>query len=448
MKLAAAACVVLAAGSGIAAAQEPPVPLSSWPAGLARDRASGGPAPDPPRDRGGRETSAVEFVWKDHPSLRFGKALRIDFRARFQTDTRRSDAPLTDDDLDAGTLDLARRRIGVEGQIGKYADFQIERELDDEEPWRDVYVNYSQFDAVQVQAGKFKLPFSLDETTGATNRDFAYRSRIATQLAPGRDRGVMLHGRLVDRIEYEAGAFDHDGDNARTRSGTRVFAGRTLAVRLAVEPLRPTKSPIDDLHVGVALTTGDVPVGFTGLRGRTALDESFFPSRLYVNGRRRRMGVEFRVRPGPASIKAELIRATEERVGQSVEDGDLSPFVARGWYVSGTYALTGESKDDGLDRPRHPFLRGGIGAVEMAVRLEQLEFASAGGVGGPSTSPRSDNVQGNSDRALTFGVNWYLNRWIKVQGNIIREAIADPSRGPLPDRPVFWSRVFRLQFVI
>lgn len=392
----------------------------------------------------------VRFEWKDHPSLRAGK-LRIDFRGRFGTEAKRSDARLDVDDEEGGTFDVARRRIGVEGQFGKYADFQIEAELKNKnnDMWRDVYLNYSQFDAVQVQAGKFKLPFSLDETTGATNLDFVYRSRVATQLAPGRDRGVMVHGRVFPRrIEYEAGVFEHDGDNVRTASGERVFGDRTIAVRIAAEPFRPQKTTLEDFHVGVAFTTSDVPLGFTGLRGRTALDQSYFPAKLWVNGKRTRMGLEFRVRPGPASIKAEWVRAMDERLGQSVEDGDLSNFLAQGWYVSGTYALTGDSKSKGLDQPAHPLLQGGIGAIEVAVRIEQLEFGSDGGVGDPSTSPRSDNIQENSDRALTFGVNWYLNRWIKVQGNIIREEIADPSRGPSPGKNPFWSRVFRLQLVI
>jgi hypothetical protein len=45
-------------------------------------------------------------------------------------------------------------------------------------------------------------------------------------------------------------------------------------------------------------------------------------------------------------------------------------------------------------------------------------------------------------------VNWYVNRWVKVQGNIIRESIEDPPRGPVPTRPVFWSGVVHFQVVL
>ncbi len=128
-----------------------------------------------------------------------------------------------------------------------------------------------------------------------------------------------------------------------------------------------------------------------------------------------------------------------------MDDSDLSPLVAEGWYVSGTFALTGERKSDGLDTPRNPFRpllqRGGFGAIEVAARFESLTFGSAVKIGSPSTSARADNVMGNSDHALTLGMNWYLNRWVKIQANLIRERLRDPSMGPLPGRAGFWSRV-------
>ena len=387
------------------------------------------------------------FRWDDHPSIRLGKGTHIDFRARFQADLRRSDAPLTDE----GTpdFDIARRRVGVEGEIKNVVEFQVERELVTEDGWRDVFANYKQFDAVQVRGGKFKLPFSLDENTSPTNLDFIYRSRAATFLAPGRDRGVMVHGRIAKRIlRYELGLFDHDGRNARTRDPERVSGGQTIAGRIRVEPFRRSKTVMRELEAGIAFTGSDVEEGFPALRGRTALDAAFFKPDFPVSGRRRRVGVEAQWRPGPFSLKSEFIRVSDERRALSVEDTDLSPLISNGWYVSGTWAITGEKKASGLDTPRKPILRGGFGAVEVAARVERLAFRSDAAGQAPSTSPRADVILGNGDRVLTFGANWYLNRWLKVQGNVIRESIDDPAQGPLPAQKVFWSRVLRLQLSI
>jgi phosphate-selective porin OprO/OprP len=389
------------------------------------------------------------FRWDGRPSLRLGRGTRVDFRVRLQGDLRDSEALLPDDDESESSLDIARRRVGVEGEIINLFDYQVEYEIgDDSGPWRDVYVNYKQFYFAEVQAGQFKLPFSLDQNTSPTNLDFVYRSRAAELLSPGRDPGFMVHGRTLDRrmLRYEVGVFTHDGRNARTNNSDRVHGGRTLAGRVTLQPYRSRKSVASDLAFGVAFTTSNLEEGFPNLRGRTELDLSFYRPDLWVEGQRRRVGFELRWRPGPFSIKSEYIRLTDERLGQSVEDTDLSPFLATGWYVSGTWALTGENKADGLDSPRRPLFEGGYGAVEVAARVERIRFGSVADDDVPSAGPRADVVLGNSDRAETFGVNWYVNRWIKVQFNLIRETIADPSQGPMPTQPSFWSQVLRFQF--
>lgn len=302
---------------------------------------------------------------------------------------------------------------------------------------------------MQVQGGKFKLPFSLDENTSATNLDFVYRSLAANVLAPGRDRGVMIHGRLPGRVfRYELGTFDRDGRNARSRNPERVSGGRALAGRLLAQPFRSSKSVAADLQFGVAWTASEVPLGVRSLRGRTTFEATFFDPDLWVQGHRRRTGFQARWRPGPFSVKSEYIRMTTERRGQSVEDTDLSPLVATGWYISGTWALTGEKKADGLAAPRRPFLRDGFGALEIAVRLEKIAFGSLADADVPSSSPRADVVSGNDVAATTLGVNWYLNRWVKIQVNAIRETIGDPHRGPLPARNSFWSHSTRFQFTL
>jgi phosphate-selective porin OprO/OprP len=386
----------------------------------------------------------VRVRWTTHPRIDIGD-LRLDVRARLTADVRRSDAPFDEDELDR-TVDIARRRIGLEGEFGSYVSFQIERELgDDLDPWRDVYVNYGQFEAVEVRYGKFKVPFGLDENTSSTNLDFAYRSLISSHLAPGRDIGVMVHGRLLDRVvNYELGRFDEDGDNALSRNPVRVTGSGLVAWRLGVQPLRRIESPYTDLQIALSRSTSDVPEGFPALQGDAVLGARIFEADFWVKGQRRRDGLEIRWRPGPASVKFERIRLTNERLGQGVEEEDLAPYEAEGWYLSGTFAVTGDVKADGLDNPRRPLFQGGVGAIEVAARVERITFGTTGTTEA-STSPRAETYLGNSNRVVTAGVNWYLNRWIKVQFNVIRETMSDPAQGPLPGQPSFWSRVFRFQ---
>ena len=73
-------------------------------------------------------------------------------------------------------------------------DYQAEYELGAHE-WRDLYLDYRQFKAVQVRGGAFKLPFGLEENTSPTNLDFVYRTRISARLAPGRVGRRVWHSR-------------------------------------------------------------------------------------------------------------------------------------------------------------------------------------------------------------------------------------------------------------
>lgn len=391
-----------------------------------------------------------KFWWDNRPAVRYGDLVRIDFRARVVSDVRRSDAALRDNDT--SRFDIARRRVGVSGEIADVADFQIERELADAHGWRDVYLNYRGLDRMNIQGGQFKLPFGLDENTSSTNLDFVYRSRAAT-LSPGRDTGVMAHGR-VRRLRYAAGVFTRDGDNGRDSGTPRISSSMTAAGRLLVQPFRSSKSVFEDLQAGVAYTSSDVRAGLADLRGPTTLSEPFFRPEFAVQGMRRRVGLEMRWRPGPFSVQSELVRMTSERRGQSVDDTDLPPLTAAAWYVHGTWVATGEQKSRGADEPNRPLFGGGFGSVELAARLEGVRFSSSG-AGPPSTGPRAETILPHRDRAITLGVNWSPNRWMRVQANLVRDTMSIPTgevplSGPLVDGPSssFWSRVVRFRFAL
>lgn len=390
-----------------------------------------------------RAAAQVSVEWNDHPSIRAGM-LKVDARVTVQAEGKRVD---TGAGQQSDMVDMARRRVGIDGELGKWVAFQVERELAGDVRWRDVYLDLQRFSALRIRAGKFKLPFSLDENTAAANGDFAYRSMAASQLAPGRDIGVMVHGRLKRRIlAYEAGVFRHDGDNAPARGGDEVAGEQVVAARVTTEPFARRKSVVTSMRFGAAWVGGSVPEGVSSIRGRTVLRSTFVPATFWVNGERQRLGAEFQWIPGPFSLKTEYMRTTQARHGQAIDGTDLAALITEGWYVSGTWAVTGGSKARGLARQGKPLFQGGIGSIELAGRFERLSFRSTG-AGPASASPRADLVVPSADLAVTGGVNWYLNRWMKLQGNVIRDAVADPLRS-MGNRRTFWSTVLRLQVAI
>ena len=71
------------------------------------------------------------------------------------------------------------------------------------------------------------------------------------------------------------------------------------------------------------------------------------------------------------------MQSREQRKEQSNRNEDLSDFIGTAWYVTGTWFVTGEDKDNNINPQAPAVLSGGIGAIELAVRYEQLRFESA-----------------------------------------------------------------------
>jgi phosphate-selective porin OprO/OprP len=403
------------------------------------------PAAPPPAAAAAKKNG---FAWDNRPSLRYGDWFQLDVRALLEGNLTSIDPDL---DGEGTTFEWSRRRIGVQGTVTKYVGYEIDYGFDaaneESAEWRDVFVNLRPTSYAQVQGGKFKIPFGYERLTGPRNLDFVYRTRVSDALTPGRSIGVMAHGRAFNRVlRYAVGTFEDGGDQPPEFEPVELLPGeepseegRTWAARATVAPLRLSSLPgrYNSLEIGGAYTHGTVPEGRNHLQGDTVFGGEFFDRQYYTKGPRTRFGLEVSWALGPASLAAEYIVSRDAREGQGVGnegqlDHDLPEIEGRGWYIAGTWVVTGENRDGGVN-PKRPLLQGGFGAVEVTARYEQLRFSSAGSPDDPpSRSPRAANVAPNGDSAWTVGVNWYANRWVKVRFNLINETLDDPELGPAP----------------
>jgi phosphate-selective porin len=400
------------------------------------------------------------LVWDNRPSIVFGEDINVDLRGRVQFDWRSFDP-----DVEEETFDIRTIRVGLKGNLTRHFDWEIEREIDqatdlEEEvekwrfgQWKDVFINWTTFDAFRVKAGRFKMPFGLEQNTGVSDLDFAYRTRGSVKIAPGRDTGVMAYGELLDgALLYEAGVFDDDGDNGELEVERFVQEGLdledlgpSLAVRVVAELFRglPVHDRLKGAEFGVAYTRSHVPEGLNSLFGEEVWGFNYV-DRVYVQGTRQRVGLQADWSPGPLGFKGEWMRSNEQRLGQSNRNEDLSDFLGTAWYTSATWILTGEDKDSDVT-PNDPLFSGGIGVVELGVRYDRLTFESGSKEGPDFTNPRSDHLTPNADSTVTFGVNWMPIRWVKVVGNGIRQSFSDVNRVPLAGTADYWSGLIRLQ---
>lgn len=400
------------------------------------------------------------LVWDNRPSIVFGEDINVDVRGRAQFDWR-----WFDPDVGEETYDLRTLRLGLKGRLTRHFDWEIEREIDkaanlEEEvekwrfgQWKDVYANWTTFDTFSVKGGRFKMPFGLEQNTGVSDLDFAYRTLGSTKIAPGRDTGVMAYGEFLDgALLYEAGVFDDDGDNGELEVERFIQDGQDLedlgpsfAARVVGELFRglPVHDRLKGAEFGFAYTRSNVPEGLNSLFGEDVWGYNFV-ERVYVNGTRQRLGLQADWSPGPLGFRAEWMQSREERLGQSNRNEDLSDFIGTAWYTSATWILTGEDKDSDVT-PNDPLFSGGIGVVELGVRYDRLTFESASKEGPDFTNPRSDHLTPNAGSTVTFGVNWMPIRWVKVLANGIRQSFSDVNRVPVAGTPDYWSGLIRLQ---
>ncbi|MGZ3314214.1 MAG: OprO/OprP family phosphate-selective porin [Caulobacteraceae bacterium] len=121
------------------------------------------------------------------------------------------------------------------------------------------------------------------------------------------------------------------------------------------------------------------------------------------------VGAEFAAQKGPFFLASEY-----EHIEVARSDIASTPQF-NGYYVEGTWFLTGETKAynqgnaafDGPTTINHVFnpKAGGLGAVELAVRWSDMNLNHHAGSAG--AAPAADAIRGGEQSIFTAGLNWY-----------------------------------------
>jgi hypothetical protein len=374
--------------------------------------------------------------WPTRPTVVFGDVGRLEIGARVQSRFVASD----DRAIGIGPADdrfgFERARMGITAQFFGRLDIQAERQINDKRPWRDLFADIEVSRQLHVRAGHFKVPFSREQMTSMYELDFTHRSAIVDDLVPLRGTGVMLHGRLADRaVRYQTGVFE-DSRQPRFAAG----GPRLLSSRVVVAPLKKgDHRGAETVALSVSWLRRQVREGRSGPRGHLVTGETFYEP-VYAKGTRTLVGWGAVWHVPALTIASELIRSTDTRVGQSLTGGDLSDFVTRGGYASAAWHLI---HGRGRRRGPSPFRE-----LDLTGRYDWVQFGSAGAADAPSRDPRADHVAPLAKRTLTLGVSWWLNRWMAVHSNAIREQVADAAQLYPIAAGSRWTAVIRSQVVM
>lgn len=356
--------------------------------------------------------------------------IQLDFRAFPQWNVAPGTGRLNRDAVEA-----RRARVGIEGRW-KAMTFEFSADpldADDDAVVKDAFVELRLGRRRRLQMGQFKLPGSREYDGPARRTDFLERSVLAGSLAAGRDIGVMFDGR-IGRVRYEAGGFLGDGQGRRER------AGMTGAGRINWEPRR-------GLEIGgygaVSRTEAVDTEAGNGLDGRSSAGYRFF-DRVYVQGRRVRVGGDVEWTRGPWRLTTEALRVTDQRREQGVDFDDLPVLLAQSWTVAGSRRF-GRPRNAAA-RPE-PLGRAERWPWQLAVRFEHAEFDDEGAATGrDSTRPRAADVRNRGVDSLTTGLTYQATRWLRLVGDGGVERYSESRTAPQSGRRSYLTAGLRLQF--
>jgi len=365
---------------------------------------------------------------------------------------------LTNDDPNdlTDTWQATRIRPIVEGTVGGIYDFRFTPDFGQGRTViQDAYVT-GRFDpSFQVTAGKFKAPVGLERLQGSNDLRFVARA-FPTSLAPNRDLGLQVGGKLVDsRLDYAVAFLNgsNDGASSEAFGDVDINDDKEWAARLFAHPFAESDSfALRGLGLGIAATYTDqdgtaaqpllpffrTPAQSTFFRYRTGATPTL------ADGERTRIAPQFYYYVGSFGLLGEYTQVSQEvsrATPSGLRDASLD---TTAWQLAASWFLTGEEAAFRGFKPGSIFSleNGTWGAFELVGRYHELSVDDAAFVGGVD-SFADPAVSARKATAWALGVNWYLNENLKWVLNYERTSFEGGAAGGADreDEEAFLTRV-------
>lgn len=284
----------------------------------------------------------------------------------------------------------------------------------------DIFLEFKRIPYIgNLKLGTFIPAMSLEASGSSRDATFMEWGSPIQALAPSISAGGQV-GRPVfdERATWTLGAFAQSagtdvGD--ATKDFLRTIGRATWLPIVEVQPENPKSQRL--LHLGLDLNylrSGSAQIRYQS-RPESHLAPFLADTGYIAAEDMKSFGIEAAWVNGPVSFQGEYLH-------NFVSNGELEDFY--GFYVYGSYFLTGESRP--YDRHKGLFGRlkperdfsfagEGYGALETAVRFSYLDLDD-----GP--------IKGGILRAVTAGANWYLHANSKIRFNYVFSHASGGSR--------------------
>ncbi|MGQ0656962.1 MAG: OprO/OprP family phosphate-selective porin [Chromatiales bacterium] len=361
-------------------------------------------------------------------------------------------------DFSDGT-EMRRVRLTVNGTVFKDWDYKAEADFagatqggsTNNVTVTDAFLRYNGLQPLSFTAGNFKVPFGLEAVSSGKYTTFMERGLpfaflnlrlLGGMASTNGDNWSAAVGLFGDSVTAQGN--DDEGKGVAGRVTWAPFARKDRVLHVGLggqwrEPgqvatgtkrktlrfrSRPESNIINDaLEESSAITAGNKKFGRSSGRlvDTGSIDGDVDHHTLF--------GGELALVFGPLSLQGEYIRADVSRE----TGGDLA---FDGYYVYGSWFLTGESRNYKADKgvfdilyPNEPFnLRGGgPGAWELGLRFSSIDLSD-------------ENIDGGEEQNVTAGLNWYPNAFVRLMANYVKVLEVDGGAHNDEDLDVFQVR--------
>ena len=337
------------------------------------------------------------------------------------------------------TFLFRRIRPLFEGTLFNSVDFRFMPDFGQNNPQiQEAFLELKSVKFAKLRVGKFKEPIGLEVLRSDRDLTFAERS-LASDLVPLRYIGAQLSADLLSNtVSYAAGYFNGSSDGSNGVF-TQWAHGNEAAARLFFHPFATTGvNALRQFGLGVAGSAGHQSGVIPGLK--TVGQTTFFKysSSASADGQHNRLVPQAYYYAGPFGVMGEYAISSQDVLNKGVSQRLRN----EAWQVAGSVLLTGERNSYRGVRPRNAtenasgFRR--LGALELALRYSQLRIDG-------NTFPLFANpaTTAQSAKEQAIGINWYLNRYIKLESDYEHTGfhMASSTVTPLHSENVLMNRV-------
>jgi phosphate-selective porin OprO/OprP len=321
------------------------------------------------------------------------------------------DSVWVDDDGNSGERsgsELRRSRLGFEAQFFKHWKAKLEydfagSEADIKDGWLSYNNKTAGGNAYNVKVGQQHVPFGFTTISSSKYMPFLRRPMFADgPLSPTRNYGASFR---MDNARWlvHAGGFLEAPEDGAVNVDDEGEDETTFAFRVAGTPVMKDGNHL--IHVGASYMYKQPHGDGVRIRQRIishlsdrALEADFGNDVDDIHA----FDLEALAVWGPFHALGEYVNWSVDDIGTG--NADLSAWsIEAGWFLTGESMKYKEGQFSGIS-PNRPFMNGGLGAWQLALRFENMDLNDGSIVGGDGD-------------VLTAGINWYPVKNMRFMAN-------------------------------